>query len=226
MSFGAAILAAGAIGAGASIYGSNQSAKAAKKAAAAQTKIYEANKALAQPYIDQGQASYKLYLDATGANGPEAQAAYFASRQTDPAYQDANDFAMEGINRSAAARGDSLGGNTLAALYDYGQKNRFAFNQGQIDNYFRGGQIGLNALSSLMGAGQGYASGIGNAFGNLGNAQAGGAYGVGSAANQTIGNYLDYMTQNQRYAQGAAGGGAGGFITSVVPTSSLRVGGV
>lgn len=220
-----AILGSAIIGAGASLYGSSKAESGAKKAAKVSQQQYAADKAMLQPQIDQGANASKLYYDSIGANGPEAQQAYYANRTVDPAYQDANDFAMEGINRSAAAR-TGYGGNALAALYDYGQKNRFGFNQNEIQNLYQGGQSGQNAIGMLVGAGNTASTQQGNAFNNAGLYGAGGVTSAAGAVNQGVGNWINYNNWQKNFAAGASGnnpvtngtGANGGWSTSTVPT--------
>src|SRR4051812_21488185 len=59
-----------------------------------------------------------LYLDSLGVNGADGNARATGAFQAGPGYQYAVDQSLDGINRSAAARGGSIGGNTLAALSD------------------------------------------------------------------------------------------------------------
>lgn len=211
MTMAAAMVGSAVVGGVSSFLGASKQEKAAKKSAALQKDIYNSNKAMIEPYVKGGENSFKLYLDAIGANGPEAQAAYYQNMQTDPGYEDANDFALEGIDRQRAARGSSLGGNTMAALYEYGQKNRMAYNQQQLQNQFAGAQVGTNAAGTLTGAGQNYANATSNAFMNQGNAQAAGITGIGSAINYGIGNYTDLMGRQAGYGAGVGGATAGGI---------------
>lgn len=59
-----------------------------------------------------------LGLDALGANGPEGNTRATDAFHAGPGYQYAVDQSLDGIARSAAARGADVGGNTLAALSD------------------------------------------------------------------------------------------------------------
>lgn len=69
---------------------------------------------LAQKY---GQGT-NLYLDSLGVNGAGGNDRATQAFQAGPGYQYAVDQSLDGINRSAAARGGFMGGNTLAALSD------------------------------------------------------------------------------------------------------------
>lgn len=71
-----------------------------------------------QPLATKYGAATSLGLDALGVNGPEGNARATSAFQAGPGYQYAVDQSLEGINRSAAARGGAFGGNTLAALSD------------------------------------------------------------------------------------------------------------
>jgi hypothetical protein len=71
-----------------------------------------------KPLASKYGAATTLGLDALGVNGPEGNTRATSAFQAGPGYQYAVDQSLEGINRSAAARGGSFGGNTLAALSD------------------------------------------------------------------------------------------------------------
>jgi hypothetical protein len=112
----------------------------AKKAAEENKRLIEANKAEgtatltagqnnALGALDQASGLYgglaskygratTLGLDGLGVNGSEGNARATAAFRAGPGYQFAVDQSLDGINRSAAARGMSIGGNTLAALSD------------------------------------------------------------------------------------------------------------
>lgn len=118
------------------------------------------------------------------------------------------DFRMsEGTNAleaGAAARGGLYSGAAMKALQSFGQD----YATSEYGNYLTRLQqqqgVGLDAASMNASASQNTASGVSNALGNLGNAQAAGAIGVGNAINTGIGNALgsfNYMRQ--------VGGGAG-----------------
>lgn len=59
-----------------------------------------------------------MYLNSLGLNGPAGNAAATNAFQAGPGYRYAVDQSLDGISRSAAARGGDVGGNTLAALGD------------------------------------------------------------------------------------------------------------
>lgn len=71
-----------------------------------------------RPLANKYGAATSLGLDALGVNGPEGNTRATGAFQEGPGYRYAVDQSLDGINRSAAARGGSFGGNTLAALSD------------------------------------------------------------------------------------------------------------
>jgi hypothetical protein len=112
----------------------------AKEAAEKNSAMFQANKTEGTGYLNTGQtnslasldkaggyyaplsakygAATTLGLDALGVNGPQGNTRATEAFQAGPGYQYAVDQSLEGINRSAAARGGAFGGNTLAALSD------------------------------------------------------------------------------------------------------------
>jgi hypothetical protein len=112
----------------------------AKEAADKNAALLQANKVEGTNYLNTGQtnsiaaldkaggyyaplsakygAATTLGLDALGVNGAEGNTRATSAFQAGPGYQYAVDQSLEGINRSAAAQGGALSGNTLAALSD------------------------------------------------------------------------------------------------------------
>lgn len=70
------------------------------------------------PLSEKYGAGTNLYLDSLGVNGADGNTRATQAFQAGPGYQWAVDQALDGINRSAAARSGAYGGNTLAALSD------------------------------------------------------------------------------------------------------------
>ena len=117
--------------------------------------------------------------------------------EADPGYAFRLSEGMKALERSAAARGGLLSGQTLKGINRYGQdmgsqEYQNAFNRYQAERNAR-----LNPLQSLMGAGQtatnqltGAAgtlgTGLAQSYGNLGQAQASGYVGGANAAMQGV----------------------------------------
>ncbi len=110
--------------------------------------------------------------------------------QASPGYDFAVRQGQDAIQGSAAASGNLFSGATGKALTDY----RMGMANQEYGNWLNrlGGMTGggLSAASLGANAGQSYATGAGQAYGNIGNAQAAGAVGMGNAINAGIGNAL------------------------------------
>ena len=130
-----------------------------------------------------------------------------AQFQADPGYGFRFEQGQKALERSAAARGGLISGNTGGALQQFGQglasqEYQNAFNRYQTERSAR-----LNPLQSLAGvgqtsvnqlgaAGQNYASGMGEALGAGAQARASGYMGGANAIGGGIGQYMGYQ-QNQ-----------------------------
>lgn len=126
----------------------------------------------------------------------------------DPGYQFRLKEGMQGLERSAAARGGLLSGGTLKGIQRYGQdmasqEYTNAFNRYQAErtgtlNPFQSmagqGQSTANTLSNL---GMNYAGQAGEAYQGAANARASGYVGQANAIGGTIGNLSNMYYQNQ-----------------------------
>jgi hypothetical protein len=136
-----------------------------------------------------GQTRYRVNGQ-TFATMDEAQA--FANRnrtggrayggfEFSPGYQFNLARGMDGLNSTAAMRGNLLSGANIAGAMQF---NQGLANQ-EYTNYLNRlqgiGQQGQAAAGNQAAAGQAYASGAGNALAGIGNAQAAGAIGRGNA---------------------------------------------
>ena len=153
--------------------------------------------------------------------------------QADPGYGFRFNQGQKALERSAAARGGLISGNTGGALQQFGQglasqEYQNAFNRYQTERSAR-----LNPLQSLAGvgqtsvnqlgaAGQNYASGMGEALGAGAQARASGYMGAANAIGGGIGQYMGYQQNqatnsllqqalaNRNSGAGYGGGGGGG----------------
>jgi len=126
----------------------------------------------------------------------------------DPGYQFRLKEGMQGLERSAAARGGLLSGGTLKGIQRYGQdmasqEYTNAFNRYQAErtgtlNPFQAmagqGQSTANTLTNL---GMNYANQAGEAYMGAGNARASGYVGQGNAINQGISGLSNMYFQNR-----------------------------
>jgi hypothetical protein len=176
----AAILGAGVLGAGASIFGGIAQSNAASKAIAAQQNMFNIAQQEQQPYIQAGQNALPT-LQGLITPGPNENALL---AQT-PGFQFANQMAQQGVSNQGTVTG--LGGNTLLAGANAG--TQLALGQAW--------QPTVNSLLSLIQTGGSVAGNVGNqavntgtTVGNtlvgIGNAQAGAATSVGA----NLGNSL------------------------------------
>lgn len=138
-----AIIGAGVLGAGASIFGGNKQANAVKSAQDAANAQYAQTRAdmLAageraqgiygaaadsgtagiEPWRLVGQSALYHLADASGANGPDGSAKAAAAFETSPGYQWQLDQGLQAVDRSAAARGGLLNGRAVKAATAFGQ---------------------------------------------------------------------------------------------------------
>ena len=156
-----------------------------------------------------------------------------AQFQADPGYAFRFNQGQKALERSAAARGGLISGNTGGALQQFGQglasqEYQNAFNRYQTERSAR-----LNPLQSLAGvgqtsvnqlgaAGQNYASGMGEALGAGAQARASGYMGAANAIGGGVGQYMGYQQNqatnsllqqalaNRNSGAGYGGGGGGG----------------
>jgi hypothetical protein len=127
--------------------------------------------------------------------------------QADPGYGFRLAQGQKALERSAAARGGLISGNTGGALQQFGQglasqEYQNAFNRYQAERQSRLGPlqslagVGQTSVNALGQAGQNYATNAGNAYGAAGQARASGYMGTANAIAGGIGQYMGYQ-QNQ-----------------------------
>lgn len=202
----------GVIGAVGSIIGGNTAAEAQEKAAAVNRKQYKETKEMLSPYTGVGKEALDLYKTGVGLNGLDKQREYFNQFQNDPGFKAAENYAIRGIENSNALRGRGYGGNVIAGLGDYLQKNMLAAYQTRQSQI--GGLVdtGLGATQSLAGLGQQSAATQGQHLADAGYYRGAGYVGAGNALAKGISN----SQQAGGYGQGASGGGlssAGNFLS-------------
>lgn len=214
-----------AISAGASIFGANKQAEGQDKALAAQTsaqekelalktKIFEENKAGAEPWIAAGRSALES-LTAKIADGSFDLRKYgMADLVEDPGYQFRVEQGSKALDRTAAARGKLISGNQLQAAVDYGQEagsqefsNAYARTSRERDlEYGRLADMsstGLTAQNALSGVASNFANSAGGTIAaggqaaadaavNTGNVWAGLGTNLAKTGNQSIENYMLY----------------------------------
>lgn len=216
---GTAILGAGLLGAGGSIFSGLMGSKAAKSAANAQAQaaanalafqrqVYDDTRANLSPFIDIGKGAFRSIGDLYGLNGGAPNMGAFTAS---PDYQFRFDEGMRALENSAAARGGLLSGNFARSAQEFGQGLASTEFANYFDRLFRTSQLGANAASSAGGLGTTQAGNIGNTMMGLGQAQASGIVGganaltggINSAANNLA--FLAAMNRSS-YAPSASSG--------------------
>jgi hypothetical protein len=126
----------------------------------------------------------------------------------DPGYQFRLKEGMQGLERSAAARGGLLSGGTLKGIQRYGQdmastEYQNAFNRyqaeraGTLNPYQSLAGVGQSTANTLGTMGMNYANQAGELYQGAANARASGYVGAANALNQGIGNISNMYYQNQ-----------------------------
>lgn len=77
--------------------------------------------ALLMPFMESGSRATTLRDDMLGINGPEAQAAAYASFQHDPGFEAELQGGINALDRSATARGGLYSGAAIKGAHDYGR---------------------------------------------------------------------------------------------------------
>lgn len=191
------------IGAVGNVVAGNKAAKAQKAAAKLQQQQFEETKELLSPYTNAGEDALDYYKTSIGLNGYDAQRDWFQNFQTDPGWEASQNHAVRGLENTNAIRGRGYGGNVIAGLGDYLQKNMldaYRTRQSQI-----GGLVdtGRGAAQSLAGYGQQSAQAQGGFLANAGYYQGAGLANAGNAITQGLQN-------SEQTAAYMLGGGLGG----------------
>ena len=128
-----------------------------------------------------------------------------------PGYEFRLGEGQRALEAGAAARGGLYSGAAMRDALKLGQD----YGSNEYGNYFSRlgarADTGMNAAQMSGQASQQAAAGVSNALGNIGNAQAAGAVGVGNAWTGGIQNMLGAW-QYQKNMNGAQGGGGGNFF--------------
>lgn len=207
-----AILGSAVLGAASSRSAAKSQGRAAGQAADLQREQFERQIELQEPWRRAGvNALNKLGTGFTGQ----------VDLTQDPGYAFRLSQGTKALERSAAARGGLISGNTGGALQQYGQglasqeyQNAYnrALNQYNTTAALAG--IGQTSVNQLGAAGQNYAMGMGEALGAGAQARASGYMGMANAVGGGVGQYYNYQ-QNQatnsllNQALGRRTGGAG-----------------
>jgi hypothetical protein len=225
--------------AGATVASSLIGANASRSAASAQSAAADRAAQLQREQFDITNEQQRPYREAGGRalTRLESLAEYkpfdMATFAQDPSYQFRLDQGTKALERSAAARGGLISGNTGGALQNYGQglasqEYSNAFNRYQternatLEPYMTLAGFGRSANALSAQAGQNYATNAGNMLTSGAAAQAAGGVGMANAVTGGLNQYLSYTGNNNLanalrgnnsigYGSGYSGGGPTGY---------------
>jgi hypothetical protein len=234
---GAAILGAAAIGAGASLIGGSQQAKAAKSAAKSQAKATKATIAQQERALER-QIGLQEPFRQTGVNAlaDYATASQYTpfgmdQFQADPGYQFRMSEGLKALERSAASRGILQSGGTLKDITRFGQDAASQEYQNAFQRYLTERQAKLQPLEYRIGLGQGAASGqaanvgstaatVGGLTTSLGDIRSAGIMGRANAYTNALSNISGLATQGaEAYGQYQAGLPYQNYLRAITPVS-------
>ncbi len=189
----AAIVGGSLISGGLGALSASKAAKAQKKGAdasiAEQRRQYDQSRTDMLPWLESGKSAL-TDLNAL-ASGDTSK--FFA----DPGYNFARTEGMRGIEQSAAARGGAASGNALKALSEF---NQGLASQQYGDFYNRTAAragVGQSTSNSLANLGQNYASGVGQAYQQAGDARASGVMGTANSLANAANTGLNLWLANR-----------------------------
>ena len=242
MPVAAAVVGAGIIGAGASIYSANKAAKAQTNAAnaanAVQLQMFNKQTELQEPFRQGGLTAQQQIMQLLGIGGDKNAAGYgslgksfsMEDFQADPGYAFRQAEAQKALERSASARGMLLSGSTLKGIERYSQdlasqEYQNAFNRYQIERAAK-----LNPLQSLMGSGQSAANTMTSSAANYGNASANNIMNAGQARASgyvATGNAISNAVNNMAnaYASMPMYNAQANYLNSMAGSGSMPAGG-
>jgi hypothetical protein len=233
-----ATVGAAVVGAGASLIGGSQQAKASKDAAKSQAKATKATIKQQERALER-QIGLQEPFRQTGVNaladyGTASQYTPFgmAQFQADPGYQFRMSEGLKALERSAASRGILQSGGTLKDITRFGQDAASQEYQNAFQRYLTERQAKLQPLEYRIGLGQAAASGqaanvgstatnVGGLMTSLGDIRAAGTMGQANAYNNMLSNISGLATQGANaYGQYQAAQPYQNYLRSITPTNS------
>jgi len=200
-----AVLGAGIIGAGASIYEGNKAASTAQSVAnqdnALQSQIYQSDKALEQPYVTSGNTAETALNGFLGLGGdPAATQKAFDDYLSSTGYQFDLSQGLDAVAGSKAAAGLLGSGSLVTALDKYGTGLAQQYGQQYVGNLLDETRIGANSANALAQSGQAYA--------NASNANANSAANAAANADLATATDINALLKSGINAFGASPGGS------------------
>jgi hypothetical protein len=233
-----ATVGAAVIGAGASLIGGSQQAKATKDAAKEQRKATKATLAQQERALER-QIGLQEPFRQTGVNaladyGTASQYTPFGMEQfqADPGYQFRMSEGLKALERSAASRGILQSGGTLKDITRFGQDAASQEYQNAFQRYLTERRAKLEPLEYRIGLGQAAASGqaanvgstatnVGGLTTSLGDIRSAGIMGQSNAYNNMLGNIAGVASDAATaYGQYQAAQPYQNYLRSITPTNS------
>lgn len=170
------------ISGGTALWGANQTANAAKDAAAEAKRQFDIGQANAAPWLNAGKTALGSQLDLLGLPGGTGNSeSSLAQLQKTPGYQFRLNQGRKNLEASSAARGGMGSGKSGVAMQKYGQDyatNEYNNRLNQLSSLSGSGQVQANTSAN---AGQQYGTEAGNAALTAATARQSGILGAGSA---------------------------------------------
>ncbi|HEY2482091.1 MAG TPA: hypothetical protein VGI30_07835 [Caulobacteraceae bacterium] len=197
-----AVVAAAAVGAGASIYEANKASSTAENVAnqdnTLQAQIYAKNSANEQPYITSGNTAETELNGFLGLGGdPAATQKAFQTYLNSTGYQFDLNQGLDAVATSKAASGLLGSGSLVTALDQYGTGLAQQFGQQYVGNLMDETKVGANSANALAQSGQAYV--------NAANSNSNSAATVSEGADIATGNAINAFLK-----QAIGGVGQGG----------------
>lgn len=220
ISAGTAALIGGGLAAGASVYGANQQADAARAATSAQQGMSEQTRADQAPWRAAGQVALGQIgqMSAPGGQFLHEFNADDLKSNLAPNYDFQLQQGLGAVQNSAAAKGGLVGGNALKAINDYAQN--FAGNayQNAFNNYTTNQNNIYSRLASISGLGQtagsvsstganDFSRGIADTTVGAGTAIGSGIIGAGNAINKGLNNSFAWNAYSDNNSSNVGGYG-------------------
>lgn len=177
--------------------------RASELAIAEQQRQFDETKKLLAPYVVAGQDAMTQQQTLLGLSGQPAQEQAIGAFEQSPQFQALARQGEQGILQGASATGGLRGGNVQAALAQFRPALLNQQIQQQLQNLGGLSSMGQAAAAGQAGFGQQAGANIGNLYGQIGSAQAGGSLARGQAQ---AGNAL---------AQGQAQGQLYGSLSNI-----------
>lgn len=137
-----------------------------------QKKAYQEAQGLYSPYQAGGNAGFQAYLDLLGISGADAQQQALGGLEQTPGYQAQLQAGQRALLQNASATGGLRGGNVQQGLAEFGSGLLGQYYQNQLAQLGALGQTGFNTATNLANIRSGNAAQIGQAYAQMGEAQA------------------------------------------------------